>query len=195
MMFFIIITISLMSMFYISYIAKSVIQKKQGITTNQLGKNKTGFVKFIEVSLKTFSYLIILVQVLSIIFYKESLHISFRIIGLILNCIGVLVFIISIIQMKDNWRAGVDKDAKTSLVTNGIYSISRNPAFLGFDLMYLGILLSFFNWYLFVATVITAILFHLQITCVEEDFLLETFKDEYINYKKKVCRYIGRKIK
>lgn len=192
---FIIITIALMSMFYISYIAKSIIQKKQGITTNQLGKNKTGFVKFIEVSLKTFSYLIILVQVLSIIFYKESLHISFRITGLVLNFIGVIVFIISIIQMKDNWRAGVDKDAKTSLVTNGIYSISRNPAFLGFDLMYLGILLSFFNWYLFAATVITAILFHLQITCVEEAFLTEAFKEEYIEYKKKVCRYIGRKIK
>lgn len=194
-MVFIIITIALMSMFYISYITKSVIQKKQGITTNQLGKNKTGFVKFIEVSLKTFSYLIILAQVLSIIFYKESLHISFRITGLVLNFIGVIVFIISIIQMKDNWRAGVDKDAKTSLVTNGIYSISRNPAFLGFDLMYLGILLSFFNWYLFAATVITAILFHLQITCVEEAFLIEAFKEEYIEYKKKVCRYIGRKIK
>ena len=30
---------------------------------------------------------------------------------------------------------------------------------------------------------------------VEEDFLLETFGEEYLNYKKKVCRYIGRKRK
>ncbi len=60
---------------------------------------------------------------------------------------GVLAFIVSVTQMKENWRAGVQKEEKTSLVTTGIYSISRNPAFLGFDLMYIGILFSFFNWF------------------------------------------------
>lgn len=29
------------------------------------------------------------------------------------------------------------KTDKTELITNGIYQISRNPAFLGFDLLYL----------------------------------------------------------
>ena len=38
------------------------------------------------------------------------------------------------------------------------------------------------------------VMFHLQIANVEEDFLMATFKDEYMDYKKKVNRYIGRKI-
>lgn len=87
--------------------------------------------------------------------------------------------------MKDNWRAGIQKEDKTSLVTTGIYSISRNPAFLGFDLMYIGLLFSFFNWYLFAATVFALVVLHLQIVNVEEDFLIEAFGNEYPEYKKK----------
>ena len=34
------------------YFAKLISQKKQGINTDQLGKGKEGFVKFIEVALK-----------------------------------------------------------------------------------------------------------------------------------------------
>ena len=95
--------------------------------------------------------------------------------------------------MKENWRAGVQKEEKTSLVTTGIYSISRNPAFLGFDLMYIGILFSFFNWFLCFATGFAVVFFHLQIVNVEEDFLIEAFGNEYLQYKLKVCRYLGRK--
>ena len=87
----------------------------------------------------------------------------------------------------------MQREEKTELVTTGIYSISRNPAFLGFDLMYIGILITFFNWILCVVTCVVMVLFHLQIVNVEEDFLIEAFGDEYIKYRKKVCRYLGRK--
>ena len=40
--------------------------------------------------------------------------------------------------MKDSWQAGIPDKDKTELVTTGIYRFSRNPAFLGFDLMYVG---------------------------------------------------------
>ena len=89
--------------------------------------------------------------------------------------------------------AGVQKEEKTNLVTTGIYSISRNPAFLGFDLMYIGILFSFFNWFLCFATGFAVVFFHLQIVNVEEDFLIKAFGNEYLQYKSKVCRYLGRK--
>ena len=44
---------------------------------------------------------------------------------------GDMVFVISVWTMKDSWRAGVSKTDQTELVTDGIYQISRNPAFLG----------------------------------------------------------------
>ena len=192
-MVFKIIALALMASFYICYFAKMVSQKKQGIDTDQLGKGKVGFVKFIEVTLKTSTYLLPAIEVASIIFYAGSVNIGIRIAGVTITTLGVVAFIVSVLQMKDNWRAGVQREEKTELVTTGIYSISRNPAFLGFDLMYIGIVITFFNWYLCVATCLVMVLFHLQIVNVEEDFLIEAFGDEYIKYRKKVCRYFGRK--
>ena len=192
-MFFKIIALVLMASFYICYFTKMISQKRQGIDTDQLGKGKEGFVKFIEITLKISTYLIIAIEVVSIIFYAGSVNDVLRIIGLIVLALGVIAFTVSVLRMKDNWRAGVQREEKTELVTNGIYSISRNPAFLGFDLMYIGIMIAFFNWYLCIATCLVMVLFHLQIVNVEEEFLIEAFGDEYIKYRKKVCRYLGRK--
>lgn len=188
-------TLALMALFYICYFAKMICQKRKGIKTDQLGKGKEkdGFTKFIEITLKITTYLLPVLQVVSILLYSGTNHILLRIFGIILTAFGVLAFIISVLQMKDNWRAGVQKEEKTTLVTTGIYSISRNPAFLGFDLMYLGILFSFFNWHLCFATSFALTFFHLQIKYVEEIFLQETFGNEYMKYRKKVFRYIGRK--
>ena len=187
------VTISLMAAFYICYFAKMFSQKKQGIKTDQLGKGKEGFVKFIEITLKTTTYLLPAIQVVSIALYSGMVCIALRLTGVVITMLGVLAFIVSVAQMKDNWRAGVQKEDKTDLVTTGIYCISRNPAFLGFDLMYIGILLSLFNWFFCFATGFALVFFHLQIVCVEEKFLIETFGNEYLQYKSKVCRYFGRK--
>lgn len=43
--------------------------------------------------------------------------------------------------MRDSWSAGISETDKTELVTEGIYQFSRNPAFLEFNLLYIGILL------------------------------------------------------
>lgn len=188
-----IITITLMAAFYICYFVKMINQRKKGIHTDQLGKGKEGFVKFIETALKIMTCVLPFIQLVSIVFYKDDFFLSLRIVGIVITAIGVAVFIISVLQMKDNWRAGIQREDKTNLVMTGIYSISRNPAFLGFDLMYIGILLSYFNWYLCLATVVAVLLFHLQIVNAEEDFLTETFGNEYLEYKSKVCRYLGRK--
>lgn len=193
-MIFKIIIIGLMAAFYICYFVKMISQRKQGICTDQLGKGKTGFVKFIEVTLKISTYVLPIIQMISILQYKGTDHVVLIVVGCVITTVGVLTFIISVVQMKDNWRAGVQRENKTNLVTTGIYSISRNPAFLGFDLMYIGIMFTFFNCYLCLATGFVLVFFHLQIVNVEEDFLLEVFGQEYIEYKKKVCRYLGRKL-
>lgn len=163
-----IIMLALMAIFYICYFTKMISQRKQGIKTDQLGKGKEGFVKFIEITLKTATYLLPIIQIISICLYIGEVHTLLRVAGIVITATGVLVFIISVVQMKDNWRAGVQREEKTNLVTTGIYSFSRNPAFLGFDLMYIGILFSFFNWYLCLATGFALVFFHLQIVNVEE---------------------------
>lgn len=188
-----IIAILIMIAFYGVYCIKLISQRKQGIQTNLLGKGKEGFVKAIEISLKIVTFIVPIVELISI-YMNTYIEITWiRVLGCILGILGVGVFVISILTMRDSWRAGVPNDEKTELVTSGIYAYSRNPAFLGFDLIYLSILFIFFNWGLLVITVLTVVMFHLQIVKVEEAFLIKTFGEEYLEYRKKVCRYIGRK--
>lgn len=185
--------IAIMLAFYGCYFIKMISQHKKGIKTDQIGKGKVGFVKFVEITMKVFTYLVPAVEIVSIILNTSFFAVPVRIVGVLVAVVGVAVFIISVLTMRDSWRARVSKTDKTELVTKGIYKISRNPAFLGFDLMYLGILLMFFNLVLFEVSLFAMLMFHLQIVNVEEEFLLEAFGDEYLRYKKKVCRYIGRK--
>lgn len=179
--------------FYGCYFTKMISQHHKGIKTDQIGQGKVGFEKTIEVTMKFATYIVPIVEVVSIIINTTSFSVLVRIIGACIGFIGVTVFVISVLTMQDSWRAGVSKTDKTELVTRGIYQISRNPAFLGFDLVYIGIVLMFFNWLLFIVSIFAMIMFHLQIVNVEESFLLELFGDEYLDYKRKVCRYIGRR--
>lgn len=187
------IGVLMMLVFYGTYFIKLFHQRKQGIQTNLLGKGKTGFVKFIEITLKIATYIVPAVEAVSILMNTYPEPVWFRGIGVILGTAGTGVFVVSVITMRDSWRAGVPKDEKTELVTSGIYAYSRNPAFLGFDLIYIGELAMFFNWYLLAVTLLAVVILHLQIVHVEEDFLNAAFGDEYLAYRKKVRRYIGRK--
>ena len=188
-----IISFVILLAFYGCYFLKMIKQKKKGIQTDQMGKGKAGLTRFIETVMKTITCFVPIAEVSSIIINTSHFPEWARITGAFLGIMGAAVFIISVLTMRDSWRAGVSKTDKTELVTGGIYQISRNPAFLGFDLVYIGILLMFFNWVLFILSVLAMIMLHLQIVNVEEKFLITMFGDEYLAYRKKVCRYLGRK--
>ena len=185
--------IVILLLFYGCYFIKMILQKKKGIETDQIGKGKTGRIKAIELTMKVATILVLLTEVLSIYRNASLLSGGVRYAGTIVAAAGVVVFIISVLTMKDSWRAGVSETDQTELVTDGIYQLSRNPAFLGFDLVYIGILLMFFNWLLLIVSAFAILMFHLQIVYVEEAFLVGAFGDEYSRYKKKVHRYLGRK--
>lgn len=188
-----ILAICIIIIFYFAYFTKMIMQKKQGIKTDQMGKGlKSKKTLIIELFLKITTYSIVLVEVLSIFTFHKNLNIIQYVIGLIIAILGVLTFIVAMIAMKDSWRAGIQSEEKTTLIKKGIYKISRNPAFLGFDLMYIGLLIIFFNIVHLIFVVVAITLLHLQIL-EEEKFLINTFSDEYIDYKKKVNRYFGIK--
>ena len=187
------ISVASLIAFYGCYFIKMFLQKKQGIQTDQIGKDKVGFVKFVEVTMKVAAVLVFVAGLVSIFIGTNYGSVTVRVMGAAISVVGTFVFIAAVQTMRDSWRAGVSKTDKTELVTKGIYQISRNPAFLGFDLLYIGTLLMFFNWILCILTVFAIIMYHLQIVNVEEEFLLATFGNEYRQYKQKVCRYIGRK--
>lgn len=191
----IVIGIILLVGFYGSYLSKMFIQRKQGIQTDVMGKGSKPRKTFIiEVCLKTVTYLLVIVQLLSLFMIDQLFDLKYwiEILGCIISFLGICFFMIAIITMKDSWRAGVDHNQETTLIKRGIFKYSRNPAFLGFDLFYLGFLILFFNLYLLFVTLVAIILLHLQIL-EEEKFLPTVFGKEYVDYQGITNRYLGCK--
>lgn len=178
--------------FYAFYLAKLVVQKKQDIKTNQMGMgNKPKKVLVIERVMSVATVLTVVFGLGSIIMAPVVSVAGVRIAGILAGVLAVVVFGMATVTMKNSWRVGIPEE-KTALVTSGIYAWSRNPAFVGFDLLYLSMCLMFFNVPLLVVSVWAAVMLHLQIL-QEEEHLEKMLGAEYEEYKKHTLRYLGRK--
>ena len=184
---------ALLAVFYGCYFGKLLCQRSQGIRTDQLGRGKAGRARRIEQIMKLATVAVPVAEEISILGNVHGGPTWLRMAGVVLALLGDGVFIASVATMRDSWRAGVAAEDDTELVTGGIYRFSRNPAFLGFDLVYAGLALMFFSVPLLALSAFAAGMFHMQIVCVEEPFLQQKFGEEYDAYRRKVCRYIGRK--
>lgn len=122
----------IMALFYSIYFGKMFIQKRQGIKTRQLGKGKNKNVRTVEILVSIATLIIVPIQLISIIFEFTILNNNIRFIGFLVGMIGDILFLISIITMKNSWRAGIPSEDHTEFVSNGIYKISRNPALFRF---------------------------------------------------------------
>lgn len=193
-MFWQIAALAILLVFYGIYLGKMILQKKKGIQTDQIAKGKKrDKVYYTELALKIATYSIVLVELISIWMDISMLGSITRIVGLVLASVGTIIFGIAVWTMRDSWRAGIAENDKTKMVTDGIYKFSRNPAFLGFDLVYTGIVLMFFNPVLVIFSVFAIVMLHMQIL-QEERYLPTVFGREYDRYRSRVCRYFGRKI-
>lgn len=185
--------VTVLLLFYGIYLGKMLLQRHKGIRTDQIARgNKQGKLFRTELLMKIATYLVVFVECISIIKNTNVLPALFRWIGLAAAFTGVLFFSVAVYTMRDSWRAGIPENEHTEFVTNGIYRWSRNPAFLGFDLTYIGLLLMFCNPVLAVCTCFSVVMLHLQIR-QEEIYLENTFGREYNAYKKQVGRYFGRR--
>ena len=190
-MIFQIVATLILLVFYTFYFAKIVIQKKQSIKTNQMGiGNKPKKVLRIERIMSLATVLACVIGVGSIFMVKHFPVTEIRIVGVLVGILGVIFFALATITMKTSWRVGIPEE-KTTLITQGIYHFSRNPAFVGFDLLYLSICLMFFNIPLVLVSVWAAVMLHLQIL-QEEKHMYHMFGDEYDTYKKHTSRYFGK---
>ena len=189
-----IVAILILIFFYAIYIGKMVIQRRKGIQTDQIARGQKEKSLFLtEAIMKIATYSIVIAEVISIYFNTAFSFVIPRIIGISFGIIGVVFFGMAVYTMRDSWRAGISKSDKTELVVTGIFDISRNPAFLGFNLVYIGILLMFFNWILLIFTIFAITMLHLQIL-QEEKFLPIVFGENYLAYKEQTKRYFGKKV-
>ena len=184
--------LSVLAVFYGIYFGKMLAQKRHGIRTHQIGRRKEKSIHTVETLISIATLGAPIAQLLSIAFGWNHLPANARFTGFCLGMLGDGIFLLSVLCMKDSWRAGIPDKDKTELVTTGIYRYSRNPAFLGFDFMYIGVLLMYGNLLTLGFSAFAMVMLHLQIL-QEERYLETTFGEPYREYCRHVCRYLGRR--
>lgn len=110
-------------------------------------------------------------------------------IGWILLIISLILVWVAQSQMSISWRIGIDKKNKTELVTKGLFSISRNPIFLGIMIANIGLFLVIPNAFTLLIVSLSTISINTQIR-LEEVFLKQEFGNDYVEYSRKVRRWI-----
>lgn len=103
--------------------------------------------------------------------------------------ISLIVVWIAQSQMANSWRIGIDEKNKTKLVTKGLFSISRNPIFLGIMIANIGLFLVIPNAFTLLIISLSTISINTQIR-LEEEFLKREFGNDYLDYTKKARRWI-----
>ncbi len=114
--------------------------------------------------------------------------IEFHLIAYGIIVIGLLMVIFSLINLGNSTRLGLPSE-KTEFKCNGLYKISRNPMYVGFNLLTISSIIYFLNIIVLLLGVYSLTIYHL-IIIGEERFLQNRFGEVYLNYKKKVRRYI-----
>jgi protein-S-isoprenylcysteine O-methyltransferase Ste14 len=102
--------------------------------------------------------------------------------------IGLFLLIMSSINLGSSVRLGLP-NTKTVLKQSGVYKISRNPMYLGFNAVTLASMIYVSNWIVIILGVYSIIIYH-YIILGEEKFLTDRFGEEYSSFKRNVHRYL-----
>jgi protein-S-isoprenylcysteine O-methyltransferase Ste14 len=121
------------------------------------------------------------------IFEKRLFRIDSFVYSFILT-ISLVFIVFSLINLGKSTRLGLPKES-TSLKTDGLYKISRNPMYVGFNLLTISAVLSCFNWIMLLLGIYSIIVYHF-IILGEEAFLEKRFGQKYLDYKLFIRRYL-----
>ena len=112
-----------------------------------------------------------------------------RLTGLILLLVSLLWIVVAQAQMGGSWRIGIDTEHKTKLVRRGVFRLSRNPIFAGMLTTLFGLFLTIPNMATLVILLAGIVLIGIQVR-LEEEYLVQTHGDDYIEYRRNVRRWI-----
>jgi protein-S-isoprenylcysteine O-methyltransferase Ste14 len=89
-------------------------------------------------------------------------------------------------------RGGGDLERPERIITGGLHGLTRNPMYVGWSSIHVGVGLLLSNGWILATWPITAALTHWWVVSVEERRLAEEFGEEYSRYQRRVPRYLGR---
>ena len=171
--------------------------KQTGINPITFGREDTAhnYIGFVMKLLLALLFIMTLVYSLNTKLYEYLLPAWYMknqfvmIAGLVLIHSALTWIAIAQYQMSNSWRIGIDEANKTPLVTKGVFSISRNPIFLGMIVSVLGLFLILPNALSFFLALTSYFIIQIQIR-LEEEFLERQHGQSYQDYKSKTRRLI-----
>ena len=115
---------------------------------------------------------------------------TFFVIGSILEIIGLIIRVTSILTLKRQFTYTVTKIEDHELIETGLYKKIRHPGYLGQLIIFLGISTTLSNWLSVLLMIIPVLLGYLNRITVEEKFMVEQMGQKYIDYQKRTKRLI-----
>jgi protein-S-isoprenylcysteine O-methyltransferase Ste14 len=110
--------------------------------------------------------------------------------GVVLACAGIAMTVLAQFAMGDAWRVGVDPSERTELVTDGPFSLARNPIFAAMIPAFAGILLLAPNVLEVDGAIILMVALELHVRLIEEPYLLRVHGEQYAAYAARVGRFL-----
>ncbi len=114
----------------------------------------------------------------------------YNLLGAIPIILGLIISILGENSFKKHETTVKPFEESNTLITNGVYKISRHPMYLGFALVLIGIAIflgSLIPYIIIVAFIVSVDIIFIK---VEEKMLIEKFGEDYEKYKSKVRRWI-----
>jgi protein-S-isoprenylcysteine O-methyltransferase Ste14 len=111
-------------------------------------------------------------------------------IGIVLAAAGGLAVFGAQLGMGESWRIGVSDEEKTELITQGWFSVVRNPIYTAMIAGWTGIALIVPTWLGCAAVVTIALGLEVQVRLIEEPYLQRTHGDAYRDYASRVGRFV-----
>lgn len=122
--------------------------------------------------------------------YLENETVAY--VGWVLLILSLVLVWLAQSNMRESWRIGIDEVNKTELVTEGFYSFSRNPIFLGIMIANIGLFSVLPNAFTLMIIALSTVSVNTQIR-LEEEFLDKSFGKEYKLYRSNVNRWFGKR--
>ncbi|MEP7231573.1 MAG: isoprenylcysteine carboxylmethyltransferase family protein [Ginsengibacter sp.] len=113
-----------------------------------------------------------------------------RIVGISLLVISLFFLVTSLQKFFQSKNTLILIRPASSLQTNGIYNISRNPMYVGLAIVYFGITCFIGDWWNIILFPLLLLIVQEYIINREEKYLNRRFGQDYLAYKSKVRRWL-----
>lgn len=189
----------LLAFFLTAFVWRSyLVWKRTGINPYVVGRSGDRPIDFVEslyripvilLAIITFAFAFspVAYGFLAPIFWLEQAAV--RVVGLALLVASLIWIATAQMQMGASWRIGIDGANRTELVDAGLFTVSRNPIFLGMRATLFGFFLTLPNAFSLASVVLADVLMQIQVR-LEEQHLIAQHGEDYENYRKQVRRWI-----